>query len=143
MATPPLKGFQELQKALKDLGAEAGGKDLRAALMQASLPAFKQARANAPVGEVPHRTYRGRLVAPGFGRRSVARKSRLSRDKSTATVMIGVKPEAYYMVAFVEIGTSKMPKQPWLEPALRSTQTEVVDRFKDRLRRRIEKRAAR
>ena len=139
MATQQLRGFEDLHRKLRRLGARAGGQSLRAAAMQATLPAFREAKANAPVGTEAHKTYKGRIVAPGFGQRSVARKSRLSRDRQTVWVMIGVKPEAFYMVQFVELGTSKMPKAPWLEPAFRRSQNDVIERFGVRLRRQIDK----
>ena len=41
--------------------------------------------------------------------------------KQQAAAIIGVRAEAFYAVSFVEIGTSKMGRRPWLRPAFYST----------------------
>lgn len=134
-----LEGLRDLSKQLSKLGANLGGKALRSAAMRSTLPVVKQARSNAPVGSIPHFTYKGRLVGPGFLSRSVARKSRLSRDKRTAIVLIGVKPEAFYGVQFVELGTSRVAPRPWLSKALESRQREVTGLLGQRLKENINK----
>ncbi len=133
------RSFDGLSRKLKRLGAKTGGKFLRAAAMSATLPVLKAARANIPksAGSELHKTYKGRLVAPGFASRSVARKSIISRDKSFVRVMIGVRPEAFYAAIFVELGTARQAAQPWLEPALRNTKGEVVRRLASRLKSKI------
>lgn len=139
--TAELEGLNELSKQLSKLGSAAGGKALRSAAMRSTLPVVKTAKARAPIGGFPHFTHKGRLVGPGFLRRSVARKSRLSPDKRTATVLIGVRPEAFYGVQFLELGTSKIRKQPWLTDALESQQNTVVSLLSDILKKNIEKAA--
>lgn len=145
----PVQGLRDLQKKLKRLGPAVGGKVLRSAAMTAMLPAVKAAKAAIPVGNPPYegrnpypvRTYKGRLRTPGFAKRNIARKSRISKDKRAVRVMLGVKPEAFYAVNFVELGTSKMPKQPWLEPSFRNSRDAVQKRLADQLARKIEKEA--
>jgi HK97 gp10 family phage protein len=83
------------------------------------------------------RTYRGTLIAPGFGKRSIAKKVKLYQDGKFAKAMVGVKPEAYYLLQFVERGTSKQPKQPWLEPAYRKTRRTVLTRFQEQMKKKI------
>ena len=136
-----IKGLRELERKLRALGPGLGGKTLRSATLQATLPAMKEARARIPTNDRDYlkKTYKGRPVAPGFAKRSIARRSRLSRDKTRATADIGVKPEAFYAVHFVERGTRFQQAQPWLEPAFRSSQSKMVDRLSDRLRAKIDK----
>jgi HK97 gp10 family phage protein len=158
-------GYKELSKQLAAMSDAVGGKALRSAAMSAMLPALRAAQKNAPVGNPPYsygarrsvktrrtitartfdpypvKTYKGRLRTPGFARRNVARKARISRDKRTVNVMLGVKPEAFYAVQFIELGTSRIPKQPWLEPAFRSSITEVDRRFRGQLKKLIDKAA--
>lgn len=123
--------------------------------MQGMLPALRNAQSNAPVGDPPYqvkgtdrfvdpypvKTYKGRLRTPGFAKRNVARKAKLSKDRRTVTVMLGVRPEAFYAVQFIELGTSKIPKRPWLEPAFRRSIPELDSRFQERLKALIDKAA--
>lgn len=146
MADDRLEGFKELSDALNDLGVAAGPKALRSAAMSASLPALKAAKAAAPVGTAQdwHRTYKKRLVLSGFGAKSVRRSSKLSKDKKTVMVSIGVKREAFYMTQFVELGvlSDGIPPRPWLRPTFEAHQDTTVRRFGVMLKKRIEKAAA-
>lgn len=138
-----IKGAKELSRKLSALGAAAGGKALRSALMSAALPVLREAQARAPVSDRDYlkKTYKGRYVAPGFLKRNIARKSILYKNKQTAKVLIGPKPEAFYGTQFIELGTSTIPKQPWLEPAFRSQKNAAVRRLSERLKSLIEKAA--
>lgn len=157
-------GFEELTKKLNSLGAALGGKALRSAARSAMLPAKKAAQAAAPKGggpyiyagkssgkkgynygtlrafdPYPRKTYRGLVVAPGFSSRSLSIKTWLSRDKSQTNVMLGVKPEAFEALQFVELGTSYQKAQPWLEPSFRASIPLVASRFKVQLKKQLEK----
>jgi hypothetical protein len=55
--------------------------------------------------------------------------------------MLGVRPEAFYAVQFIELGTSKIPKRPWLEPAFRQSITAVDLRFQSEIKRLIDRAA--
>lgn len=151
----PTEGFAELQRQLKRMSAAVGGKALRSAGVSAMLPALRAAQASAPSGDPPYgpygaraafdpyprTTHKGRKVAPGFTARNVARKSKLSRDKSFVKVMLGVRPEAFAAVQFVELGTSTRGARPWLEPAFRRSIPAVDRRFRARLAALIKKAA--
>lgn len=137
-----VQGLRELQEKLKNFGPRLGGSILKRAAQQAMAPVLKEARATAPVGSEPHKTYKGRLVAPGFLSRNIKAKSVLSKDKSTAKAMVGPTREAFYGTAFVERGTSKMAAQPFLVPAFTAKKDEVTERFKVRMRAIIEREAA-
>jgi HK97 gp10 family phage protein len=108
-----VEGLKELSNRLAELGATLGGKALRQAAMLATTPAMKEIKAAAPVGKRAHKTHKGRLVAPGFTKRSIKRKSRLRKGR--AVVSIGVLSEAFYGVHFVDQGTEKMDAQPWFK----------------------------
>ncbi len=134
-----IKGLKELQRKLAALGPAVGGKALRQATNAAMLPVLQQARSSAPEGTTTHKTYKGRVVFPGFLRRSVIRRSRLSRDKKTAWARVGVKREAFYGTQFLEIGTSRMPRRPWLTPAMDERQDQVTLLLKKKLKAQIDK----
>jgi HK97 gp10 family phage protein len=149
----PTTGVKELSAQLSKMGKAPGGKALRAAAMQAMLPAMRAAQKAAPVANPPYeyggvskdpypvRTYKGRLRTPGFAKRNIARKAKVSKDRRSVRVMLGVRPEAFYAVQFIELGTSKIPKRPWLEPSFRNSIPEVNSRFKERLKALIDKAA--
>lgn len=126
--SPGMSGFRALSKQLEALGPAVGGKVLRSAAMSSTLSVVKEARARIPVSPEGTlvTTYKGRKVSSGFAQRNIKRASRLSRDKSTVWVRIGVEKEAYYAVHFVEVGTSRQPAQPWLEPAFRAESNSVI-----------------
>ena len=108
-------GLGELQAKLSAMESKTSQKALRSALMQSATPMVRKLRAAAPVGTRAHRTNRGRLVAPGFLRRSVAKSSKLIRSENStvAVVFIGVKKEAYYGIQFLDRGTKYIRKMPW------------------------------
>lgn len=129
-----IEGMKELSKKLSQLGKQAGGKALRNALNASATVVKREMKANIPTGRSAHRTYKGRLVAPGFAKRSITHRSRISADKTRAWARIGVKPEAFYAVQFVELGTSKMRPRPWLQRSFRAKKQEMLNRFQEKLR---------
>ena len=145
-----IRGFRELNRKLNRMAEAPRGKLLRRAVMQGTLPALRAAQSAAPVGTPPYesgdpypvRTYKGNLRAPGFLKRNIARKSVLSSDKRAVRVMIGPRPEAFYGTQFIELGTTRSAKQPWLEPAFRSSLPAVNARLKARLKALLDKAAA-
>lgn len=139
-----VEGLKELSDKLKELSATVSARLLKGAAKDAMLPTEQAAKASVPVGSVVHKTYKGRTVTPGFAQRSVKRAVTARRDsKNVVKAMVGVAREAFYALAFIERGTSKMPARPWLVPAFEATQGQVLQRFKDSLRKRIERAAKR
>lgn len=136
-----LEGVAELTRKLDSLKKLDDGKALRAAVRAGIKPAADRAKATAPVGTEAHRTYKGRLVAPGFTRRSVRSVTKMSRDKQKATALLGVRAEAFYSLQFIELGTSKFPKRPWLRPAFEATQAAQETALAASLRKSVEKAA--
>lgn len=112
-------------------------KTLRQSVGIAATPIVKAARLRIPVGTREHVTYMGHPVKPGFARDSISKRTFI--EDGVAVAMVGTLKEAYYAVQFVEVGTEKMRAQPWLEPALESTQEQVVERLKNTLAKKIDK----
>lgn len=147
---PETTGYFELSRQLQRMGRAAGGKALRQALVFAALPARNEAKRAAPVAGPPYtyaykgrvrtfdpypkKTYKGRYVAPGFTSRNVRYRSYLSQEGNTAFVEIGVSKEAFYSLQFLELGTSRIPKRPWLIPALDRSIPQVRERLGRRLK---------
>ena len=134
------KGFNKLSKKLIGLGEKAGGKVLRASATSATLPLWRAAQANAPENDRDYLStlYTGRKVSPGFLKRNVKRKSWQPR-KTFVKAMVGPTTEAFYGTSFVELGTSKMPAQPWLVPAYNATKGTVLRRLTKALKRGIDR----
>lgn len=137
MSERHLAGLKELSLKLNQLGTELAAKTLRQATMNAATPVVREARLRIPVGDIEHRTYKGNLVAPGFGQRSIRKSSKIIDGR--AVVSIGVRREAFYATQFVELGTQKMDATPWLVPAFENQRDEVERRLADQLRTKIAK----
>ena len=100
-----LKGFKELAIKLNKLEAGLRVKTLRKALFKATTPVVRQMKSRIPVGTEAHRTYKKRLVTPGFAKRSIKRltgKKFISKGK--LSIAIGVRAEAYYAIRFYDLG---------------------------------------
>lgn len=138
-----LEGARELDAKLQELGKSVRGRALRKAVTEAMKPARQAALARVPQGSAMHRTYKGRLVAPGFTSRNVLIASSLDRTKERATARLGVAPEAFYALQFIERGTFKDKPQPWLAPSFESSRGAVETDLTDTLRAQILKAARR
>jgi HK97 gp10 family phage protein len=133
-----VSGIKELSDRLEALGDLANGREVRAALLQAALPGVNAIKAAAPVGSEAHKTFKGRVVAPGFLSRNIRRKALLRTSKGRSMVIIGPANEAFY-ATFLEHGTQKMAAQPFMEAAFKSAMPAMINRFKERLARQIER----
>ena len=100
-------------------------------------PVVREAKNRAPRGDRAHKTYRGRLVAPGFLSRNIKKKTFKSRSGSFASASVSASTEAFYGTQFVERGTKYNPAQKWLGPAFLSKKNDVLKRFNSRLRKKI------
>lgn len=90
------EGMSEILKAFKGMKAAAQVKVMRKSLNAALNPAIKELRASAPKGSKPHKTYKGRVVPPGFLSRSVIKSTRISKDKKQVFGNVRMKSEAWY-----------------------------------------------
>jgi len=129
--------MRDLLKKLDRIESATAIKALRSAALLSTTPAIKAMKLAIPVGKDTHRTYKGRLVAPGFAKRSIKRVAKIEKGK--LVVRIGVKAEAFYAVQFVERGTRHMSARPWLQRTFESNQKNMERRFRDQLKRKIEK----
>lgn len=134
-----LEGVRELTAKLTELGAKTAAKELKGTVKTAMGEAEHVARATMPTGDVAHLTYRGRLVSPGYALTTLHIEVRINKKNGSAEALLGVGREAFYVVQFVELGTSKMPAQPWLRPAFEASQDAVLNSLASELRERVER----
>lgn len=138
-----LEGVAELTGQLNALGAEVAARELRGIVKTAIEPAEHLARQLIPVGTEPHKTYKGRIVWPGFAQATLHVEVRFDKRQGKAVASLGVGREAFYAVIFVELGTSKKGAQPWLRPAFEQSKSPMLQHIAGELRRRVEKIARR
>lgn len=134
-----VEGADTLRKQLESLKASAARNALTVATRKAAKVVRDEAEARAPVGTEPHKTYKGRLVAPGFLSRSIKTVVSYSRSSGTVRAAIGPTAEAFYGSQFLEIGTSKIPKRPWLVPSYTASLGEVESTFVRELKNAIDR----
>jgi len=132
-----IQGGAQLRRQLLQLSRNAQGRALRAAVRAGIKPAQARAKQLIPVGDEAHKTEQGKVVRPGFARRSIRAIVKVSRDKTRAEALLGVRKEARYAVQFIELGSSKTPAQPWLRPAFASQQQQMVEAIAESLRKTI------
>jgi hypothetical protein len=137
--TRHIRGLDALSKELQALGPDIAKKALRSATSGALTPTFKKIKMAAPVGSEPHRTFKGRLVAPGFLQRSLKRSSRFFPRTGKAIAKIKILPEAFYG-GFYDVGvTGKFPKLDWFTKTFENDREAIEKRFSDLLRAKIKK----
>lgn len=125
-----VEGLRELDRQLSSLSASVGSKVLRGALMDSATPLVKEMKERVPVAN-------GNLKRTIGKRSSVNRRG--ERNQATAVVSVGAVRKGSWKAHFVEFGTSRNRAQPFIRPALDATQDKVLSRFKERLKKRIEK----
>lgn len=143
-------GVVDLLKHLKAIENEMQPKLVAQAIRAAMVPTLKQARANAPKGDKPHRTYKGRLVAPGFLKRNIRLKKMKFKDKGRVGYSLGARGEAFYGYQFIERGfthkggfkkktgrATPIKPNPWLGKAEKATEQNLGANFRRELLRRI------
>lgn len=142
MATQ-LEGIKELTGKLTEMGAKLAARELRGTTKAALEEAEHVARARMPQGTEIHKTYRGRVVTPGYALTTLHVETQVLPDKDMVVAKLGVGREAFYVVQFVELGTYKMPARPWLRPAFEASEDAMLRTLSDEMRRRIDKIAKR
>jgi len=117
-----IEGIADLAAKLKDLkDPKQVGPTLKRGVRAGMLEPARRARQLIPIGVDAHQTYKGRLVAPGFAKRSIRIIAKILKGGQAAYALLGVRAEAFYAVQYVELGTSKMQPRPWLRPAFLSS----------------------
>lgn len=136
-----LEGSAELARQLRALGAAFSIPILRAAVRAGIKPAANRWRDTIWKGNQAHRTYKGRLVAPGFSSRSIRIVTKATNNGQTVSAALGVRKEAFYAVQFIEreLGNSKHVAQPSLRAAMQSTKNEQETALAAKLKDRIER----
>lgn len=139
-----IEGLAELAKRLRELPSELSGKNggpLRKAIGRASVVIRDEARRLAPVDTGNLRDNiiavrkrkspqgnEGYFIEVRRKRRKYA-NTRANRRKQRAGMTYESMGEAYYGM-FIELGTAKMPAQPFLRPAFESKKVEAVEVFR-------------
>lgn len=158
-----VSGLAEASRKLELMGQRAGARALSSAAGRATTPVLQAMRAAAPKGTVGHKTYKGRFVGPGFASRQIARRARFNKITGTASITIGVRPEAFYLIQFYDQRPGRTPYQitgrrvkgkgrksikpytlrarPWFSSVFINAQNQMLSRFRDILRANIEKAA--
>jgi hypothetical protein len=136
-----LEGVAELSRQLSGLGAAFSVPILRAAVRAGMKPAQTRWIDTIWRGNTAHRTYKGRLVAPGFSSRNTRIVTRAEPGGTRVSAALGVRKEAFYAVQFIEreLGNSKHTAQPSLRAAMSSTINEQQAALAAKLRDRIDK----
>lgn len=131
-----IEGLKELSKKLEKLGKELGTKTLRNATRAAMVPTHKKILALTPVGKESHRTYKGRLVAPGFLKRNI--KLRSSSRKGVISASISAKDEAFYGM-FLALGTKKIKAKDFFFRIFANDRAGIEAELVRQLKKRIDK----
>lgn len=133
-----LEGFAELEQQLQDLGSSFQADQVARATMvkaaaQAMRPVFERVRTTAPYDPSPrtptnpiHLRHTTRLDARIPNGRD--RMSKYVNPTDAAIAVVSVKRSAVSLAQ--EFGTSRIPAQPFLRPALQSMREDVVDSLK-------------
>lgn len=139
-----VEGTKELTEKLRELASpKEQAATLRAAVRAPMAQVMKRAQTNivrlSPGKRQIHKTYRGRLVTAGFALRSIRMIVKMSKDKQLAQAVLGVRAEAFYALQFFELGTAKIARQPWLQPAFYQSRDESVRLVGETMKKRIER----
>lgn len=143
-----VEGTKELVEKLRELASpKEQAAALRASVRVPMREVMRVARANiariSPGKRQWHRTYRGRFVTAGFASRNLRMIVVMSKDKQAAWSLLGVRKEAFYALQFFELGTAKIPSQPWLTPAFYQSRNQSIAGVGAELKKRIERIAKR
>ncbi len=143
MAGRHVEGTEELYRKLKVLASEKElGSALSAAVRAPMRETMKKAKVNlqriSPGATLLHKTYKGRWVSSGFAQRSVRMIVTKFKNGSVSAVL-GVRKEAFYVLQFWEMGTSKLAAIPWLQPAFFGSRNEHIKGVGEVMKQRIER----
>ncbi|HEY4970955.1 MAG TPA: HK97-gp10 family putative phage morphogenesis protein [Steroidobacteraceae bacterium] len=130
-----------LTKQLNQLSSLDEGRALRLAVKAGIKPALIHAQALIPVGTQPHRLSNGLLVNYGYAKAALRTISTINGAKNIASGILGVRKLAFYALQFIELGTRKMPAQPWIRRALLEARPECEEAFKAAIARAVERAA--
>jgi len=132
-----IEGLNELGKKLEKLGKDLGIKTLRQAASGAMTKTHREIKAAAPVGKKAHRTYKGRLVAPGFLKRGLKKRTRTYKGQGKVVVTIGANAEAFYGVQFLDRGTKHIKARRWFADRFYRNRPQIESEFIKQLKKRV------
>lgn len=140
-----VSGLEEINRLLTALPDKAAKRALDAGLRAGGNIIRKEAISRAPVlkGKPRIVMYRGkkRIIVPGFLKKSISVNSE-GIQKNGVLFKVKVLKKAFY-AHWLEWGTSKMPAQPFMRPALEVKSAEAIDKMRKITGRAIEREAAR
>lgn len=162
MATQLEGDFRELYAKLGALSSRLQVRALRGAVRRAARITLNKARSLATLGTEAHRTYKRRLVSPGFLRRSLRVITKVTPSEGKVAAIIGVRKEAFYGPQFYDQGPYTITrrrykrsgrksravrqikpytlrKRPWFESAFDSSKQQMENDFVQFLRQEIDK----
>ena len=142
MARSTLEGVAELTAQLNELSALEEGRALKLAVRAGMKPAFARAQATMPVGSQPHRLSNGLLVNAGYARSTLRIVTTINGAKNIASAIMSTRKLAKYEALFIEMGTRKMPAQPWLRRSLLETRDACEEAFKASIAKAVARAAA-
>ena len=142
MTRSTLEGVAALTAQLNALSSLEEGRALRGAVRAGMKPALERAQTLAPVGSQPHRLKNGLLVAPGYARSTLRIVTTINGAKNIASAILSTRKLAFYEALFVEMGTRKMPAQPWLRRSLLESRPRCEEAFRDSIARAVARAAA-
>lgn len=142
MTRSTLEGVAALTKQLNALSSLEEGRALKRAVKAGIKPALTRAQEIIPVGSMPHRLSNGLLVNYGYAKAALRTISTINSAKNIASGILGVRKLAYYALQFVEMGTRKMPAQPWIRRALSESRSDCEEAFRASIQRSVERAAA-
>lgn len=136
-----LEGVAALTRQLNELSSLQEGRALRGAVRAGMKPALARAQTLAPVGTEPHRLKNGLLVGPGYARSTVKIVTTINAAKNIASAIMSSGKLAVYEAVFKELGTWKMPAQPWLRRSLLESRNDCEEAFRASIARAVERAA--
>lgn len=138
-----LTGFRELAAALKQLPQRVARKHLRGSTAKGATVIRNEARILAPkdTGEMTKDIQVKRERTEGDHVASFSVYVRVGKQSRLAGRARDVDKDSFYW-RFVELGTAKMPAQPFLRPAFEGKKEGAVDAIGQELDKRIQKEAA-
>jgi len=134
-----LEGVAALTKQLISLQKLDDGKALKSAVKAGINEALKKAQEYVPVGIVPHRTYQGLLVAPGFAKTQLRTISTINAAKNIANGILGVRKAGFYILQYVEMGTRFQRPQPFIRRALMDAREDAESKLRASLQKSVDK----
>jgi len=134
-----LEGFADLKRKLEQLESKAEGRIISRATSYAMTPVAATARNKAPVGKRMHKTYKGRIVAPGFLKRGIRKSTTFRRNAGYAITRVGARREAFYGPLFVDLGTRWQKRNPFLRTSMLVNRRVILRRMEEKIRAEIRK----